>query len=289
MMPAVPGRALRSEPLVHFAVLGLVIFGVHAAQARGHGEPLRVDADRVAATGAELARRLARAPAPAEIAAALVTELDEERLYREALALGLDRDDPIVRRRLIQKLRFVQEDLADDAAPPDDADLLALRDAEPDRYMLPARLAVTHVLAARDRHPDPEAAARELRARLLAGADPAALGDPCVHGQRLALRSASALAALFGDAFAAALSDMSEGTWNLAPSSLGWHVVRVDAREPAALPALATLRPRLRADWEAARREASGHAALVGLRARWPAALVDVEPAVAAALAEAER
>ena len=283
-----PGRLLRSEPLVHFAVLGLAIFGVHAARAGDRGEALAVDAARVDATAAELARRLARAPAPAEVAAALVTELDEERLYREALALGLDRDDPIVRRRMIQKLRFVHEDLAADD-PPGDPELAALRDADPARYKLPERVALTHVLAARDRHPDPEAIARALQARLRAGADPAALGDPCVHGRRFGPRAPAAFAGMFGDDFAAALSDMSEGTWNLAASSLGWHVVRVDERAAGAVPELAALRPRLRADWEAARREAGARAAISGLRARWPAALVDVDPAVAAAIAEAER
>ena len=118
MMRAVPRRVL-SEPLVHFAGLGLLFFAVHAALRPARGEALTVDAARVEATAGELARRLGRAAAPDEVAAALQVELDEERLYREALALGLDRDDPIVRRRLIQKLRFVHEDLAGPAEPGD--------------------------------------------------------------------------------------------------------------------------------------------------------------------------
>jgi peptidyl-prolyl cis-trans isomerase C len=276
-----------SEPLVHFAGLGLLFFAAHAALTPDRGEPLAVDAARVRASEAELARRLGRAVTPAELAAALQVELDEERLYREALALGLERDDPIVRRRLIQKLRFVHEDLA---APgePDDAELLALRDAQPARYTQPARYALTHVFVARERHPDPQAAARDLQRRLLAGADPTGLGDPCVHGQRLGQRTAAAHAGNFGEAFAAALSDMSPGTWSIAPSSLGWHVVRVDAVEDPVVPDLAALRPRLRADWEAARRETSGQAALADLRRRYPAALRDLPPELARALAERE-
>jgi hypothetical protein len=280
-------RRLRSEPLLHFAAIGAVVFAAHAALAPAGGDALAVDAARVRAAADALARRLARPPADAEVAAALRAELDEERLYREALALGLDRGDPIVRRRMIQKLRFVHEDLAA-ADPPDDADLAALRDADPARYATPERLAVTHVLAARARHPDPRAAAEALRADLRAGADPGTLGDPCVHGQRLALRGLAAYRGMFGDEFAAALSDMSPGTWTLAPSSLGWHVVRVDARAPASLPALEVLRPRLRADWEAARRDAAAAAALADLRARYPADLAGVPPAIAAALAEGE-
>lgn len=283
----VPRTALRSEPLVHFALLGLLLFGAHALLAPATGDPLVVDRARVDATAAALARRLDRPATSAEIAAALRTELDEDRLYHEALALGLDRDDPIVRRRLIQKLRFVHEDLATTDVEPDDAALLAVRDADPARYTIPERLAVTHVLAATGRHPDPRAAAAALRERILAGADPSGLGDPCVHGQRFAARTATAYAGMFGDDFAAALTDMPDGTWSLVPSSFGWHVVRVDARTPPALPELAAIRPRLRADWEAARRDVGARAALADLRARRPTVLVDVPPDVAAALAEA--
>jgi peptidyl-prolyl cis-trans isomerase C len=288
MLRRVQRPGLRSEPLVHFAAIGCLLFGAHAMCSPPRGDALIVDAARAAATEAALARKLARPPTPEESAAALLAELDDERLYREALALGLEQGDPIVRRRLIQKLQFVQEDLAAVDAP-DDADLAAIRDADPDRYTTPARHAVTHVLAARDRHVDAKAAARTLQAQLQAGADPAGLGDLCVHGQRFAARTTPAYAAMFGEEFAAALADMSEGTWSLAPSQLGWHVVRVDARDPPRLPDLATLRPRLRAAWDDLHRDAGAQRAAADLRARYPTTLVDVPPALAAALAEAGR
>jgi hypothetical protein len=84
------------------------------------GEPLAVDARAGAARpGPSWPAASAATPTPVEVAATLRVELDEERLYREALALGLDRDDPIVRRRLIQKLRFVHEDLGEPGEPDD--------------------------------------------------------------------------------------------------------------------------------------------------------------------------
>ncbi|MBL9107248.1 MAG: peptidyl-prolyl cis-trans isomerase [Myxococcales bacterium] len=282
-----PARTLRHEPLVHFAVIGGMLFGLHAVCSPAARDPLLVDAARVAAADAALARNLGRPPTADESVAAVRAEVADERLYREALALGLDEDDPIVRRRMIQKLRFVHEDLAL-AEQPADADLLALRDAHPERYAVPERLALTHVLAARARHDDPRAAAEVLLARLQAGEDPAGLGDPCVHGQRFGPRTLPAYAAMFGEDFAAGLPDMSEGAWSITASPLGAHVVRVDAREAAYLPDLTTLRPRLRADWQTELREAAAREAAADLRERYPARLSDLPPNLAAALAETE-
>ncbi|HEY8377722.1 MAG TPA: hypothetical protein VIK91_14600, partial [Nannocystis sp.] len=167
------GSRLFREPLVPFVLVGLGLFVLHRLVAPDPDAPLRVDEARVEAARAGLTARLGRPPERAELAAALRDALDDERLVREARRLGLDRDDPIVRRRLIQKLRLAYEAGADEDVS--DAELLALRDAEPERYAAPTRLAVTHVLAARGRHPDPLAAAREFAQALQDGADPVAL------------------------------------------------------------------------------------------------------------------
>ncbi|MCY0993309.1 peptidylprolyl isomerase [Nannocystis sp. ILAH1] len=278
-------RALLREPLVQFLLVGLALFALHARVRPDPDRAMRVDPDRVASTRAGLAERLGRAPDDRELAAALRDALDDERMVREAVRLGLDRDDPIVRRRLIQKLRLAYESTADVEAP-DDAALLALRDAEPARYSAPARLALTQVLAARGRHPDPEAAARELVRRLEGGADPAELGDPGPHARRFGLRPASDYAGMFGPDFAAALSDMPEGTWSIVQSQLGAHAVRIDARAPAELLPLAAARPRLMADLAERRRAEAVQAALDDLRRSDPADLDALPADLAAALAE---
>ncbi|MDC0723076.1 peptidylprolyl isomerase [Nannocystis bainbridge] len=278
-------RALVREPLVQFLVAGLALFALHAQVRPDPDAGMRVDRDRVESTRAGLTERLARAPDDRELAAALRDALDDERMAREAVRLGLDRDDPIVRRRLIQKLRLAHESTADvDSFA--DAALLALRDAEPARYSAPARLALTQVLAARGRHPDPAAAAGELVRLLEAGADPAALGDPGPHARRFGLRPASDYAGLFGPEFAAALTDMPAGTWSIVQSPLGAHAVRVDARAPAELLPLAAARPRLAADLAERRRAEAVEAALAELRRSDPADLTDLPADLAAMLAE---
>lgn len=267
-----------------FLAVGLALFALHRAVAPDPDAPLRVDPARIDATRAALTARLGRLPEPAELAAALRDALDDERLVREARRLGLDRDDPIVRRRLIQKLRLAYEASADDEL--DDAALLALRDADPARYTAPPRLALTHVLAAHGRHPDPRAAAHEFARALAAGADPAALGDPGPHARRLGLRPLADYAGLFGPDFAASLSDMPEGTWSVLESSLGAHAVRIDARAAAGPLPLAAVRARLHADLRERRREQALAAALAELRRADPARLDDLPPALAADLAE---
>lgn len=279
-------RHLLREPLVPFLVVGLAIFALHAAVRVDPDAALRVDLARVEATRAGLTARLGRLPEPAELASALRDALDDDRMVREALRLGLDRDDPIVRRRLIQKLRLAHEAAADTDAFKD-ADLLALRDADPARYATPPRIALTQVLAARGRHPDPEAAARALAEALASGADPAALGDPGPHARQLGLRPAADYAALFGPQFAAALTDMPEQTWTIVPSQLGAHVVRIDARAPEGPLPLAAVRARLRAELADRRRDEAAAAALADLRRRDPMLVdADIPPALAATLAE---
>lgn len=282
-MRALPWRLILREPALHFAALGLLLFGLHRAVAPVEEVPLQVDAARASAAGEGLRARLGREPTEAELAAFLRQALEEERLYREAQRLGLGRDDPIVRRRLIQKLRMIYEASADDAGI-DDAALRAARDADPGRYAAPARVTLTQVLAARDRHADPAAHAAELARQLALGAAPEGLGDPSPHARRLGPRPPADFADLFGAEFAAALEDMPQGTWSVVPSALGAHAVRIEARALPAPVALDAIRGRLRADVADVRRSEALAEALAGLRRRDPASFVDVDPALAAAI-----
>ena len=178
---------------------------------------------------------------------------------------------------------MIYEASADEAGI-DDAALLAARDADPGRYAAPARVTLTQVLAARDRHADPAAYAAELARQLARGAAPEALGDPSPHARRLGPRPAADFADLFGAEFAAALEDMPEGTWSVVPSALGAHAVRIEARVGPQPVALDALRGRLRADVAEARRAEALAGALAGLRRRDPASFVDVAPALAATI-----
>jgi hypothetical protein len=200
-------------------------------------------------------RRVGTDPTPAEDAAIVDRFVDDEVLYREALAMGLDRGDIIVRRRLLQKMEFLLEGLHP-IPEPTDAELQAYLTAHVERYRTPARIGVTHVFVSRDRHgADAEAVATALRAQLEAGADPATLGDPFLRGRELRAQSEQDLSGIFGPAFARAAVELPLQEWSRpVTSSYGLHLVRVRDRAPAEVPALARIRATVLQDWSEERR-----------------------------------
>ena len=114
-------KRLLREPLLHFLVLGAVLFAAHGMLSRGGAsEPGRivVTQSQIESMARLFARARQRAPSDAELEELVRGHVREEVLYREGLALGLDRDDPIIRRRVAQKLEFVTEGA--EAVEPDD-------------------------------------------------------------------------------------------------------------------------------------------------------------------------
>jgi len=215
-------------------------------------------------------------PTPAEDAAIVDRFVDDEVLYREALAMGLDRGDIIVRRRLLQKMEFLLDGLHP-VTEPSDAELEAYLGAHADRYRTPARISLTHVFVSRDRHgADADAVAASLREQLEAGADPATLGDPFLRGRELRAQSEQDLSGIFGPAFARAAGEQPLHEWSRpVTSSYGLHLVRVGERVPAEVPALARIRPAVLQDWSEERRRETLRAAIAELRRKYT---VRVEP-----------
>ncbi len=271
------------EPLIHFLVLGTALAGIYGWTA---ARPRRIvlSSDAIHGLRQEYLRRNGKLPDGAEEAAMVQRFIDDEILYREALAQGLDRGDVIVRRRLVQKMEFIIEGM-DPVPSPAEAELQAYLDAHAERYAIPDRLTLTQVYLSNERHArNGETVALELRRRLLAGDDAAALGDPFIHGGHFELQTERQLAGIFGDAFAHAL--MSRATPGWSPplrSSYGWHLVRIDERQPGYVPSLAEVRTAVRRDWEAERRADMDRDAMERLRRRYDIALPAAADAAGAA------
>lgn len=270
------------EPLVHFVLLGGVLFSVHQSVAPPRATNRIVVSDAIVrGLRQEHLRQSGSLPTPEEEASLIQRFVDNEILYREAVSQGLDRGDLIVRRRLVQKMEFVLEG-EDLIAEPNDAELQAYLDAHADRYAIAERITLTHIFVSTDQHgAAAERVAGDLRQQLAGGADPSALGDPFLRGRDFPLRTERDLAGIFGAPFAAQVLALPPGEWS-APlrSSYGLHLVRVTEHTAGRQPALNEARIAVFRDWQEERRTAANVAALARLRQRYD---VRVESADAAA------
>jgi hypothetical protein len=224
-----------------------------------------------------------RPPSKAELEGLIETHVREEVFYREALALGLDRDDAIIRRRLQQKLEFVSEEAAAAAEPTDD-DLRAYLNAHPEAFSDAARASFRQVyLDPRKRGNALAADVKRLLGQLNApgpAADPAQLGDALMLLEaRYVNESSTDIARLFGRDFADALAKQPVGTWSgPIPSGFGVHLVKVDAFTPGGAPSLDVVRPLVEREWRNARRQELQKAFYDKLRARYTISVRMPEP-----------
>lgn len=276
-MPETPRRlrALIREPLVHFLVVGAAIFAAFAAVTET--EELAT-ADRIVISGGDIERlsglwenRWQRPPTPDEMAQLIREHVREEVLYRQALALGLDRDDTAIRRLLRQKFEFVTQDLAV-AGEPAEADLIAFYEANLERYTAPPSISFTQVYF----DPDRRGAAVEHEARValaglrIGGADAAGLGDGQMLDSSYRDVTIREVELLFGGAFVAQIDTLEPAVWSGPVSSgYGLHLVRIDDRRAAEALPLEQVRERVRADWEYEQRQQANEAIYQQLLTRY--------------------
>jgi hypothetical protein len=272
------------EPLVHFLLLGAAIFlvaGLLGDPSGGRADRIRLGLEDVELLRQGFERTWQRPPSAAELAGLVEERVREEIYYREALALGLDRDDTIVRRRLRQKLEFLAEDLA--SAAPTEAELEAWFGANPERFRIEPRIRFEQVFLSRDRRGERLRADAE---RLLAGLraagarpDPAALGDPLPLPSDAGELSASEVAKLYGTEFARRVFELEPARWQgPVDSAYGVHLVLVRELVPGRNPALAELREAVTREWVAERRSRAREEFYRELRARYDVR-IDVPPA----------
>jgi hypothetical protein len=170
----------------------------------------------------------------------------EDELVRDAQALGLD-DDVVIRRLLVEKMRIELRRGAGDVVVSDD-DLAAYLERHRAELELPSRLTLTQVfLAADSRGASLASDARRMLTRLRSSAgsvDADALSDPFPLGTRLHAYTHAQLIGRFGKPFADAVARLEPGVWSEPIASpFGVHLVRVDEKVPARLPAIDEVRP----------------------------------------------
>lgn len=257
------------EPLVHFLLIGVAVFLLFELMQT----PDRNAADRIVVTKAQVKQLLARfkrtwlrPPNKDELAGLIEGHIRNEVYYREAIVLGLDRNDPQVRQRMRIKLEFLLEDLVQYKAP-GDKELVAYLRQHADDYRVEPRVSFIQLYLKPDKHRDLSGAGRKLLASLNAGANPQALGDLTVMQREYTLVTQSDIARSFGEAFARQVVGIKSAEWT-GPlfSGLGGHLVIVKERKEGYLPALAQIRTQVERDYLLQRRKVLKEAAYKKLR-----------------------
>ena len=247
---------------MHFLALGaLVFFLFHLTTDRGETQDGKIVVTRgkVEQLVTGFSRTWQRLPTQEELDGLVEDSIREEVLYREALAMRLDKDDTIVRRRMRQKLEFLTEDTTA-AAPSTDADLQGWLDKHPNEFRVEPTLAFSQVyLNATHAGDNASAAASKVLAQLdSAGESVAAaeLGDTTMLPHQFPLSRIDEIARVFGDEFARRVAQLEGGRW-IGPiqSGYGWHIVYVSERTEGRPKPLSEVRDAVQRDWLAARRK----------------------------------
>jgi parvulin-like peptidyl-prolyl isomerase len=266
-------RFLR-EPLLHFLIGGALIYAIYGLAAddpMASPDRVVVDEQRVDKLVATFQRTWMRPPAAGELDALIQDFVDEEILVREGLALGLDRDDPVIRRRLRQKMEFLRVDLGEQENATD-AELTAYLLANQERFEEPARLSFRQVFVNPDAgSPAARRRANELLGKLQSGTpDAAGKGDSTLLPETMGSASEREIGTVFGADFAGDVFALTGDDWSgpLA-SSYGLHLVRVGERVAARKLELEEARREVERDYETARRAEANQRFLRELRERY--------------------
>jgi len=277
-LPAILKRLLR-EPLLHFLLIGLALFGISAYIHRGRmgvqsSSQILLSLDDLRQMDLYFESQWQRRPTPQEFQAMVEDKVREEVLYREGLAMGLDKDDTIVKRRMAQKMQFLAEDVAA-AHEPSTAELIAWFDKNKRKFALPSRYSFRHLYFSPDKRGK---SAQDDAAKALAkiAGQPedsklaAALGDQFMFQDYYGDRTPEAIAKEFGPQFAVALEKLKPGSWQgPVESGYGWHLVYVDTVIPGRLPAFEEMEPDVKTAWLAEQKQTAWQKAYAEMRAKY--------------------
>jgi hypothetical protein len=268
---------LLREPLLHFLVIGAALFGVYQWASGDEAAPdeIVVSAGQIASLEAIFSQTWQRPPTARQREALIADYIRDEVFYREGIAMGLDRDDAIVRRRIRQKMEFVADLTAD--VQPTDAELRAFVTDHPDRFSDEPRVSFTQVYFPAGAQAAKEAEVEHLRLALNAGTANASMaGSPLLAGSDFRDLTRSDVAQTFGADFANWIDKATPGTWQgPVTSGYGTHLVRVVERTEARELPFEQVRDAARREWLHARKVAANDALYEELRSRY---VIKIEP-----------
>jgi hypothetical protein len=278
VLPASAKRWLR-EPLLHFLLIGAALFAIYAYMHRGRlgvesSRQIIVSLDELRQMDLYFVSQWHRQPTPEEFNAMVEDKVREEVLYREALAMGLDKDDTIVKRRMAQKMQFLAEDVAA-AHEPSSSELKAWFDQHKEKFALPSRYSFRHLYFSPDKRgknaqEDATKALAKVSGQPEDSKVAASLGDQFMFQDYYGDRTPDAIAKEFGPQFAVALEKLKPGSWQgPVESGYGWHLVFVDTVIPGRIPAFEEMESEVKTAWLAEQKSQAWQKAYKEMRAKY--------------------
>lgn len=272
-------KKLWREPLLHFVVIGLMLFGIYSYLNHGRlgiapSRQIVVNLDDLRIMETYFESQWHRQPTAQEFQAMVEDKIREEVLYREALAMGLDKDDTIVKRRMAQKMQFLAEDVAA-AHEPSAAELKAWFDKNKDKFALPSRYSFRHLYFSTDRRgKNAQEDAAKVLAKIAGQREDSKLavssGDSFMFQDYYRDRTPEALAKEFGPPFAVAIEKLKPGSWQgPVGSGYGWHLAFVDTVIPGRVPAFEEIEPEVKTAWLGEQKAKAWHKAYADMRAKY--------------------
>jgi len=247
------------EPLVQCLLIGAVLFGLYAylptgRLAPGSSKEIRLSYDEVAQLVLLFRSQWKREPTVPELDRLIENRIQQEILYREALAMGLDKDDEIVKRRMAQKMQFLAEDVAA-AREPTTAELSSWYEKNSASFAQPPRLSFRHLYFSPDRRgprarEDAGNALAKLAGQPVDAKMASSFADPFMFQDYYRDRAPEYLGKEFGPQFALSVAKLAPGSWQgPIESGFGWHLVFVDTVIPGRVPAFEEVEPEVKTAW----------------------------------------
>lgn len=239
------------EPLVHFLLIGACLFGLYAwlnPDAMQSDKSIVIDEGKINSLTQRFERVWQRKPTKKELQGLIDDFVIEEIYYREALAMGIDKNDPVIRRRLRQKMEIYSDSLASTLAPSDE-ELSEYLQQHPDKFKTDNRYTFQQIYINTDLSADKlNTNIKTIKTALHAGES--VNGDQSMLPTRFTDAEAHSIERTFGKGFAAQLDTLDLNTWS-SPlrSGLGLHFVLLSARQPGELPALSSIRDKVEREW----------------------------------------
>jgi len=267
------------EPLFHFILIGLILFAAYGYlqsdnESDESSNQIVLTTDDIRQLNIYFVSQWKRPPTPEELQAMVEDKIREEVLYREALAMGLDKGDTIVKRRMAQKMEFLAEDVAS-AREPTIAELKAWFNKNTDLFALPSRISFRHLYFSPDSrgqraYDDAVNAMEKIAGQPEDSLIATSLADQFIFQDYYGDRTPEQLSKEFGPEFAVAVSKLNSGSWQgPIESGYGWHLVFVDSVIPGRIPAFEEIEPDVKTAWLGEQKQKARQEAYENIRAKY--------------------